>query len=224
ASSRHCCLVSSSSFFPSIRAALTRRSYWSSAAWRPAASAALLWAAAWSSYSFRIRAALASPSRRMASASALASVSMRDVILSIPFMYGSPPFPCGMGPSQGVHQQQDGGQQRQDGVELHHHAEDDALGPVIGLLGGHVDGGRGHPTLVDGGAVAAHGHGQAGDKDRQALGNSQRHDATGEHADDKQHKEPDNQAVEALGTGDDLQDQALGEVLRRLAEDRKSVV
>ena len=45
-----------------------------------------------------------------------------------------------------------------------------------------------------------------------------RHDAAGEHADDKQDEEPDDQAVQALGAGDDLQDQALGEVLRRLAE------
>ena len=34
-------------------------------------------------------------------------------------------------------------------------------------------------------------------------------------AHDVQGEEPDHQAVQALGAGDDLQDQALGEVLRR---------
>ena len=38
------------------------------------------------------------------------------------------------------------------------------------------------------------------------------------HTDDEQDEEPDDQTVQALGAGDDLQDQALGEVLGSLAE------
>ena len=97
-----------------------------------------------------------------------------------------------------------------------------ALGPVVWLLGGDGDGCRRYAALVDGRPIAADGHGQAGDGDGQALCDSQGLDPAGEGPHDVQREEPDDQAIQALGTGDDLEDQTLGEVLRSRGQKARS--
>ena len=97
---------------------------------------------------------------------------MRWVIFSIPFMILYYHLSDVVSASQGVHQQQDGGQQRQNSIELHDTAQDDALGGLVGTLGDDVDGSGSHAALENGGQPAAQRDGQAGDENGQALGNS----------------------------------------------------
>ena len=111
-----------------------------------------------------------------------------------------------------LQQHQHGRQQGKNGVELNDTAEDQALGPVVGLLGQDVDGTGGHAALGDGGQQAADSHGHAGGKERQALlhghgaghGGGVAHEV---HADEGE--EPHDHAVQALGTGEQLQDHDL---------------
>ena len=131
---------------------------------------------------------------------------MRAVIFSIPSI--------GFSPASGadVDNHQHGGQQRQNGVELHGDAQHHALGPVVGLLGQDVDGAGGHAALGDGGEQAADGHGHAGGEEGQTLlhghgaghGGGVAHEV---HADEGE--EPDDHAVQALGTGEQLKDHDL---------------
>ena len=117
-----------------------------------------------------------------------------------------------------VDEHQHGGQQGQNGVELHRDAQHHALGPVVRLLGQQVDGGRSHPALGDGGEQAAQRHGQAGHKVLHSLCHRQIRQGAAEQAHAEDGEEPHHQAVQALGAGDDLKDHHLAEFSGVLAQ------
>ncbi len=129
-------------------------------------------------------------------------------MVSIPFIVESP-FLQGSGADVDDHQH--GGQQGENGVELHGDAQHHALGPVVRLLGQNVDGRGGHAALRDGGEQAAQRHRQAGHEILAALGDGQLGQGPRQQAHTEDGEEPDHQAIQALGAGDHLKDHHLTE-------------
>ena len=107
---------------------------------------------------------------------------------------------------------QDGGQQGQDGVGLDHGGEDHGLAELLRLLGDDTDGGGSGLALIDGGDQADDGDGQAGREDQQAAFEGDFHGGAAEEADLGEGDEADEQAVDALGAGEQLEQQDLGEL------------
>ena len=89
---------------------------------------------------------------------------------------------------------------------------------MVRLLGQDVDGSGGYAALSDGGEQSAQRHRQAGGKILEALGNGQHGQGAGQQAHAEDGKEPHHQAVQALGAGDNLQDQDLTELAGILAQ------
>ena len=114
--------------------------------------------------------------------------------------------------------QQDRNQQRQNSIGLNKSRHGNAAGRGTGLLGGHVDGGHGSLRLIDGRNQTDDGNGQTGQQEGNAGGRVDLDGASAQHIQLDHDQNSGQEAVDALRTGQRLDNQQLAEQLRLLRQ------
>ena len=112
--------------------------------------------------------------------------------------------------------QKDGNEKGKNGVRLNHGGEDDGFTVLVRFLGNDRAAGSSRFTLIDGRNITGNGNGQTGAKKSQALSSGE---IRGQFVHDH---ERGKEAVEALGTGENLENKDFTELARVFRNDTGS--